>query len=81
MLRIQRSANGEVIFTLSGQMDEEPMAELERLITSEPNGSRIVFGQVKKEEEVMPLFIASKNLNCGLARSHDCVVLAYSGKS
>ena len=35
MLRIQRSANGEVVFTLSGQMDEEPTGELETLIRSE----------------------------------------------
>ena len=42
MLRIQRSVNGEVVFTLSGQMDEESMAELETLINSEPNGRRIV---------------------------------------
>ena len=42
MLRIQRSANGEVVFTLSGQMDEEPIAELETLINSEANGLPIV---------------------------------------
>jgi hypothetical protein len=42
MLRIQRSANGEVVFTLSGQMDEEPVAELETLIRSEGDGRRIV---------------------------------------
>jgi anti-anti-sigma regulatory factor len=42
MLKIQRSANGEVVFTLSGQMDQESVAELEKLIESEPNGSRIV---------------------------------------
>ena len=42
MLRIQRSENGEVVFTLSGQMDEEPIAELETLISSEANGRRIV---------------------------------------
>ena len=41
MLRIQRSANGEVVFTLSGQMDEEPIAELETLISSEENERRI----------------------------------------
>jgi hypothetical protein len=40
MLRIQRSANGDVVFTLSGQMDEEDIAELETLIRSESNGSR-----------------------------------------
>jgi hypothetical protein len=42
MLRIQRSENGEVVFTLSGQMDEEPIAELETLINSEAKGCRIV---------------------------------------
>ena len=42
MLRIQRSANGEVAFTLSGEMDEESIAELETLINSEANGRRIV---------------------------------------
>ncbi len=42
MLRIQRSENGEVVFTLSGQMDEEPIAELETLISSEVNGRPII---------------------------------------
>jgi hypothetical protein len=42
MLRIQRSANGEVVFTLSGQMEEEHIAELETLIGAEANGCRIV---------------------------------------
>jgi hypothetical protein len=42
MLRIQRSANGQVIFTLSGQLDEEQIAALERLIGSEAKGSHIV---------------------------------------
>ena len=42
MLRIKRSANGEVVFTLSGQMDEKDIAELETLIKSETNGHRIV---------------------------------------
>ena len=42
MLRIQRSANGEVVYTLSGQMNEEDIGELEMLIKSEPNGRRIV---------------------------------------
>jgi len=41
MLRIQRSANGEVVFTLSGQMGEEGIAELETLIRSEASGRRI----------------------------------------
>jgi len=43
MLRIQSSkANGEVVFTLSGQMDVEPIAELETLINSEEKGRRVV---------------------------------------
>jgi hypothetical protein len=42
MLRIQRSANAEVVFTLSGRMDEEDIAPLETLIRSEANGRRIV---------------------------------------
>ena len=42
MLRIQRSANGQVVFTLSGRMDQEDIPELETLIRSEANGRRIV---------------------------------------
>jgi len=42
MLRIQRSENGEVVYTLSGQMEEESIAELETLINSEGNSRRIV---------------------------------------
>jgi hypothetical protein len=42
MLRIQRSSNGEVVYTLAGQMEEEDIAELETLIRSESNGCRIV---------------------------------------
>ena len=42
MLRIRRSANSEVVFTLSGQMDEESIAELETQINSEETGRRIV---------------------------------------
>jgi hypothetical protein len=42
MLRIQRSANGEVVFTMSGQMDAESIVELETLINSEAEGCCIV---------------------------------------
>jgi anti-anti-sigma regulatory factor len=42
MLRIQRSGNGEVVFTLSGRIDEGDIAELETLIRSEVDGRRIV---------------------------------------
>jgi hypothetical protein len=42
MLRIQRSANDQVVFTLSGRMEGEHIAELEALIRSEATGRRIV---------------------------------------
>jgi hypothetical protein len=43
MLRIRRSANEHVIFTLSGRIDSEDIGELEKLIRSEESGLRIVF--------------------------------------
>ena len=42
MLRIQRAANGEVVFTLSGRMDAENVAEFIRLLGSEGKDRRIV---------------------------------------
>jgi len=42
MLRIQRATNEQVVFTLSGQMDAENVAELKGLIESEAGGRRIV---------------------------------------
>ena len=42
MLKITRSGNGEVIFTVSGRMDAENLAELEMLFGSEANGRRIL---------------------------------------
>jgi anti-anti-sigma regulatory factor len=41
MLRIQRSEKAKVVFTLSGQMDEEAMVGLQSLVRSEANGRRI----------------------------------------
>jgi hypothetical protein len=38
MLKIGRTANGEVVFTVSGRMDSESIAELERVFRSEANG-------------------------------------------
>jgi anti-anti-sigma regulatory factor len=43
MLRIRRSANEQVIFTLSGRIDREDIAELEQVIRSEESGGPIVF--------------------------------------
>ena len=42
MLKIQRSSNGQVVFTLSGEIDAEEIAELEALIRSEEKGRTIV---------------------------------------
>jgi anti-anti-sigma regulatory factor len=42
MLRIQRSSNGQVVFTLSGELDVEEIAELDALIESEGKGRTIV---------------------------------------
>jgi hypothetical protein len=42
MLRIRRSANREVVFSLSGRMGLEETVELETLIKSEENGRPIV---------------------------------------
>ena len=40
MLRFE--ANGEVVFTLSGRIDKENIAELEALIGAEGKGRRII---------------------------------------
>ncbi len=41
MLKITRAANGEVLFTVSGRMDAENLAELKTLFSSETGGRRI----------------------------------------
>jgi len=42
MLRITRKANGEVVFKVSGQLNAENVAEIERLIAAETKGRPIV---------------------------------------
>ena len=42
MLKIQRSANGQVVFALSGRMAQDDLAELEALIGSEAKDRPIV---------------------------------------
>jgi anti-anti-sigma regulatory factor len=42
MLKITRTANGEVVWTLSGRMDAENVIELKSLFKSEAEGRRIV---------------------------------------
>jgi anti-anti-sigma regulatory factor len=42
MLKIHRSANGEVVFRLIGRMDPDSTAELEKLVEAETKGEQIV---------------------------------------
>ena len=42
MLKIRREANEEVVFTVSGQIHEENIAELNELLGSEAEGRPIV---------------------------------------
>jgi hypothetical protein len=42
MLRIQRAANGQVVFTLSGRIQGENVAELQRLLELERVGRGLV---------------------------------------
>jgi hypothetical protein len=42
MFRIRRWENGDVVFTLSGRLEVEHIAELEMLIAAEAKGRRII---------------------------------------
>jgi hypothetical protein len=42
MLKIQRSSNGQVVFTLSGRIEEQHIPDLETQIRSEAKGCSIV---------------------------------------
>ena len=42
MLRIQRAANGKVVFTLSGRIEPADIDELRRLFSLEPSAVHIV---------------------------------------
>jgi anti-anti-sigma regulatory factor len=42
MLKIQRTSNGQVVFALSGRIDEEHVGELETYIRAETNAQSIV---------------------------------------
>jgi anti-anti-sigma regulatory factor len=42
MLRITRTANGEVVFKLSGRIETENIAELKALISAETSGRRVL---------------------------------------
>jgi hypothetical protein len=42
MLRVRRTENGEVVFTVSGQIHKEHIAELEALIAAEVKDRQII---------------------------------------
>jgi len=42
MLKITRAANGAVVFQLSGRLGAENIGELEKLVSAEASGRRIV---------------------------------------
>jgi hypothetical protein len=43
MLRIQRSVNGEVMFTISGRIQTEDIEQLRQLLAAETSGQRLIF--------------------------------------
>ncbi len=43
MLKIQRSSNQGVVFVLSGRIEMEDIAELQRVVSLEPAGESIAF--------------------------------------
>jgi hypothetical protein len=43
MLRIERSANGQVVFTLSGRMQTEDIEQFRQLLVVEAPGQRLLF--------------------------------------
>ena len=43
MLRIERSANGQVVFTLSGRMQTEDIEQFQQLLIVETSGQPVMF--------------------------------------
>jgi len=42
MLRVQRTANGDVVFTVSGRLEADSVHELSALLAAEPAGRALV---------------------------------------
>ena len=42
MLKIQRSANGDIVFTVSGRLDADNVTDLSALLAAEPVGRLLV---------------------------------------
>jgi anti-anti-sigma regulatory factor len=51
MRKIERIANGNVVFKLSGRMDAENVSEFETLINAEASGRRVVLEKVTTVKE------------------------------
>ena len=43
MLRIERTGNGQVLFTVSGRIEAEEIKELQQLLSLETSGHRLIF--------------------------------------
>jgi hypothetical protein len=43
MLRIERSGNGQVLFTLSGRIEEGEIQELQQVLALEKSGQQLIF--------------------------------------
>jgi anti-anti-sigma regulatory factor len=43
MLKIERTGNGQVLFTLSGRIEAEEIKELEQLLALETSGHQVIF--------------------------------------
>jgi anti-anti-sigma regulatory factor len=74
MLRIERKANGQVVFRVSGQLNAENVAEMRAVIDAETKGSRIVLdcADLRSVDAEAVKFLESceadsiKLKNCGL---------------
>jgi anti-anti-sigma regulatory factor len=42
MLKVQRSANGDVVFTVSGRLEADNVSELSAVLAAEPAGRAVV---------------------------------------
>jgi hypothetical protein len=51
MLEIERIANGNMVFKLSGRMGAENVSEFETLINAEASGRRVVLDKVTTGKE------------------------------
>jgi hypothetical protein len=63
MLKIQRKANGDVVFTLSGRLEAANLLELSTLIAAEPSGRALVLDLedvVLADREILQFLQASE---------------------